>query len=184
MISEGSFKLMVIFFGLLNLLATFQAMMNKLLRDLINTGKVAVFIDSVIIGTDDEEGYDELVVEIVKRLEENNLYVKLEKCKQKVRKVGFLEVVIRLEDIKMGKEKVKGVLDWPTPKCVKDIQKFLELANYYCQFIQGFISIARPLHDMVRKDQKWKWMKRQEKVFRKLKKRFTKELVLAVPDLD
>jgi len=56
-------------------------MMNKLLRDLINIGKVTVFIDDVIVGTESEEGYDKLVVEIVKRLEENDLYVKLEKCK-------------------------------------------------------------------------------------------------------
>jgi len=45
--------------------------------------------------------------------------------------VGFLEVVIRPEEIKIKEEKVKGVLDWPRPKCVKDVQKFLELANYY-----------------------------------------------------
>ena len=130
-------------------------MMNELLRDLINTGKVAVFIDNVIVGTEDEKEYNELVAEVVKRLEENNLYVKLEKCKWKVREVEFLGVVIGLEGIKMEKEKVKEVLDWPTPKCVKNIQKFLGLVNYYCQFIQGFATIARPLYDMVRKDQKW-----------------------------
>jgi len=56
-------------------------MMNKLLRDLINTGKTAAFIDDVIVGTETEEGYDEIVVEIIKRLEENDLYVKPEKCK-------------------------------------------------------------------------------------------------------
>ena len=70
--------------------------------------------------------------------------------------MGFLGVVIGLEGIKMEKEKVKSVLDWLTPKCVKDIQKFLGLANYYRQFIQSFASIARLLHDMMRKDQKWK----------------------------
>ena len=58
------------------------------------------------------------------------------------------------------------------------------LANYYCQFIQGFTSIARPLHDMVKKDQKWDWTEKQEKAFRELKEKFTKELVLAAPDLD
>ena len=109
--------------------------MNKLLRDLINIGKVAVFIDNVIVAMEDEEGYDELVAEIVKRLEENDLYMKLEKCKWKVREVGFPGVVIGPEGIKMEEEKVKGVLDWPTLKCVKDIQKFLRLANYYCWFI-------------------------------------------------
>ena len=54
----------------------------------------------------------------------------------------------------MEEENVKGMLDWLIPKCVKDIQKFLGLVNYYCQFIQDFVSIARPLHDMVKKEQK------------------------------
>jgi len=78
---EGSFEPTVMFFGLTNLPVTFQAMMNELLRDLINTGKVAAFIDDVIIGTEMEEGHDELVAEVIKRMEENNLYVKPEKCK-------------------------------------------------------------------------------------------------------
>ena len=128
---EGSFEPTVMFFRLTNSPATFQAMMNELLRDLINIGKVAVFIDDVIVGTETEEGYDELVAEVVKRLEENNLYVKPEKCRWKVREVEFLGVVIEPEGIKMEKEKVKGVLEWLIPKCVKDVQKFLGLANYY-----------------------------------------------------
>ena len=158
--------------------------MNKLLRDLINTGKVVVFIDDVIIGTEMEEGHDKLVAEVIKRLEENDLYVKPEKCRWKVREVGFLGVVIGPERIKMEKEKVKGVLEWLMPKYVKDVQKFLGLANYYRQFIEGFTSIARSLHDMVKKDKKWDWMEKQEKVFKELKEKFTKELVLAAPDLD
>ena len=128
--------------------------MNKLLRDLINTGKVVAFIDDVIVAIEDKEGHNELVAEIVKRLEENYLYVKPEKCKWKVREVGFLGVVIGPEGIKMEEEKVKGILDWLTLKCVKDVQKFLVLANYYYQFIQSFVSIARLLHNIVRKDQK------------------------------
>ena len=132
---KGSFEPMVIFFGLTNSLTMFQAMMNKLLRDLINTGKVAAFIDNVIIETKTEEGHNEIVVKVIRRLEENGLYVKPEECKWKVREVGFLGVVIGPEGIKMEKVKVKGVLEWLTPKCVKDVQKFLRLVNYYYQFI-------------------------------------------------
>jgi len=181
---EGLFEPTVMFFGLTNSPAMFQAMMNELLRDMTNMGKVAVFIDDVIVGTETEEGHDELVEEVIKRLEENDLYVKPEKCKWKVREVEFLGVVIGLEGIKMEKEKVKGVLEWPTPKCVKDVQKFLGLANYYHRFIEGFAMVARPLHDMVKKDKKWEWTERQEEVFKELKKRFTEELVLAAPDID
>ena len=183
-IPEGSFEPTVMFFRLTNSPATFQAMMNKLLRDLINTRKVAAFIDDVIVGMEMEEEHDKLVIKVIKRLEENDLYVKPEKCKWKMREVGFLGVVIGLEGIRMEKEKVKGVLEWPTPKCVKDVQKFLGLVNYYCQFIEGFASIARPLHDLVKKDKKWEWTERHEEAFRELKEQFTKEPVLAVLDLD
>ena len=181
---EGSFEPTVMFFGLTNSPAMFQAMMNELLRDLTNTEKVAVFIDNVIVGMEIEEGHDELVAEVIRRLEENDLYIKLEKCKWKVREVEFLGVVIGPEGIKMEKEKVKGVLEWLTLKCVKDVQKFLGLANYYCWFIKGFATVARPLHDLVKKDKRWEWTEREEKVFRELKERFTKELVLAAPDID
>jgi len=81
MTPEGSFEPTVMFFGLTNSPVTFQVMINKLLRDLINIGKVAAFIDDVIVGTKTEEGHDEIVAEIIKRLEENDLYIKLEKCK-------------------------------------------------------------------------------------------------------
>ena len=121
-------RAIVMFFGLTNSLATFQVMMNELLRNLINTGKVAAFIDDVIVETETEEGHDELVTEVIRR--------------------------------------------------------FLKLVNYYCQFIEGFVSIARPLYDIVKKDKKWYWTEKQKKVFRELKEQFTKELVLAVPDLD
>jgi len=181
---EGSFEPMVMFFGLTNSSATFQTMINRILWDLINTGKVVSFIDDVIIGMEGEEGHGKLVEEVVRRLAKNNLYVKLEKCKWKIKEVGFLRVIIGLEDIKMEEDKVKGVIDWLTPKCVKDVQKFLDLANYYCQFIQNFVAITRLLHDMVKKDQKWNWTKKQEKAFGKLKEKFTKEPVLATPDLD
>ena len=60
-------------------------------------------------------------------------------------------MVIRPEEIKMEEEKMKGVLDWLTPKIVKNVQKFLELANYYWQFIKDFTVIARQLYDLVKK---------------------------------
>jgi len=134
----GSFEPTVMFFGMTNLPATFQAMMNEILRDLINEGKVAAFVDDVLVGTETKEGHDEIVKEILRRLEENDLYVKPEKCVWKARKIGFLGVVIGPNGIEMEEGKVKGVLGWPVPKTVKDIRKFLGLANYYRRFIKDF----------------------------------------------
>ena len=154
MMPEGLFEPTVMFFGLTNSPATFQAMMNELLRDLTNMGKVAVFINDVIVGTETEEEHDELVAKVIRRLEENDLYVKLEKCKWKVKEVGFWGVVIGPEGIKIEEEKVKEVLEWPTLKSVKDVQKFLGLVNYYRRFIEGFAIVARLLHNLVKKRKK------------------------------
>ena len=91
---------MVMFFRLTNSLVTFQTIINKIIQDLINTGKVENFINDIIVGTEGEERYNKVVEEVVKRLVENYLYVKPEKCKWKVKESGFLEVVIRPEGIK------------------------------------------------------------------------------------
>jgi len=86
-------------------------MMNKILRNLVDIRKLASFIDDVIVGTEEEEGHNEVVEKVIKILEKNGLYIKPEKFKWKMREVGFLGVVIELEGIKMEKEKVKAVLE-------------------------------------------------------------------------
>jgi len=158
--------------------------MNDLFQDLINQGDMVIFIDNILIATDTKEGHDELVDKVLRRLEENDLFVKPEKCKWKVREVEFLGVVIGPKSIEIQKEKVEGILNWLAPRNVKEVQKFLGLANYYRRFIKDFARIVAPLHMLVRKEQKWKWKKEQEEAFGKLKAVFTMELVLAIPDID
>jgi len=150
----GAYKPTVIYFELTNSPATFQTMMNNLFRDLINQGDTATFIDDILVATDTEEGHNELIKEVLKRLEENDLFVKLEKCKWKVREVEFLGVVIGSKRVEMQKEKVEEVLNWPTPRNIKEVQKFLGLTNYYRRFIKNFTRITAPLHVLVRKEQK------------------------------
>jgi len=184
--SEGSFEPTVMFFGLTNSPAMFQVMMKNynLLRNLVVEEKVAVFIDDMMIVTETEEEYDKIVEEVLRRLKENDLFVKPEKYVWKVREVGFLGVVIGSDEVRMEKEKVQGVVDWPVLKSVKDVQKFLGLANYYRQFVKDFTKIVRSLHEMTRKETKWSWGEKQQKVFEELKKRFTTEPVLVTLDLD
>jgi len=140
---------MTMFFEITNSPATFQAMMNKILRDLINKRKVAVFVNDVLVGTETEEGHDEIVEEILRRLEENNLYIKPEKCVWKARKIRFLEIIIEPNGIEIETEKVNEVLSWPQPKNVKDVRKFLGLANYYKRFIKDFARIARLMNMLI-----------------------------------
>ena len=158
--------------------------MNEILRDMINKGKVAAFVDNILVGTETEEEHDKIVEKVLKRLEENSLYVKLEKYMWKVQKIGFLEVIIGPNGIEMEKEKVDGILSWLEPKNVKDVRKFLGLTNYYRRFIKDFAWVARPINMLMRKDVKWQWGKEQQKAFNKLKGIFTTRPVLAASDLD
>jgi len=143
----------VIFFGLTNLPATFQAIINDILRDLINTGEVVVFMDN-LVKIEEEKRYNEIVEEVLRRMEENNLYIKPEKCIWKVREIELLGLVIGSGGIKIQKKKVAEVLEWPRPKTVKEVQKFLGLANYYRQLIKNFAKIAKLMYKLVRKDEK------------------------------
>ena len=104
--SKGAFEPMVMFFGLTNSSATLQVMMNNLLRDIVVEEKVVVFIDDVMVVTETKEEHNKIVEEVLRRLEENNLFVKLEKCIWKIREVEFLGVVIETKRVKIEKEKV------------------------------------------------------------------------------
>jgi len=124
------------------------------------------------------------VEEVLKRMKENDLYVKPKKCIWKVKEIDFLGLVMGVGEIKMQEEKVAEVLKWPRPKTVKEVQKFLGLANYYRRFVKDFAKIAKPMHRLVRKDEKWSWGKEQEKAFKQLKQMFMTQPVLVALDLD
>jgi len=109
------------FFGLTNSLVTFQAIMNDILRDLIDTGDIAAFIDNILVETENEKKHNEIVEEVLRRIKKNNLCIKPEKCVWKVKEIDFLGLVIETEGIKMQEEKVTGILKWPRPKMVKEV---------------------------------------------------------------
>jgi len=142
------------FFGMTNSPTTFQAMMNKILRDLINKERVVAFIDDILVRMEIEKGHNEIMEEILKKLEENDLYIKPEKYIWKIKKIGFLGIVIGPNGIEMEAEKVDGILSWPKPKNMKDVRKFLGLTNYYRRFIRDFAQVARPMNMLTRKDEK------------------------------
>jgi len=107
----GAYEPTVMYFRLTNFPTTFQTMINDLFRDLINQGDTATFIDDILVAMDTEEGHNKLVEKVLKRLEENNLFVKPEKYKWKVREVEFLGVIIGPKGVEIQKEKVEGVLN-------------------------------------------------------------------------
>jgi len=130
--------------------------MNDVLKDVIDKGIVIVFIDNILIFMEDEEHHDEIVEEVLKRLKENDLFLKPEKCECK-KEIEFLGMVIREKGVKMDTTKVEATMSWLMPKHMKDVQAFLGLANFYCHFIQDFSKIATPLHNLTCKETVWRW---------------------------
>jgi hypothetical protein len=130
-------------------------MMNDIFKDLVDLNVVIVYIDDILIFTKNEENHDKIVAEVLRRLEKNDLFVKPEKCEWKSDMVKFLGMVLSPQGIAMQKEKTRAIEEWPVSQNIKDVQRFIGLANYYRRFIDQFTKIAAPLHMLTRKDKVW-----------------------------
>ena len=126
-----SFEPLVMYFGLCNSPATFQAMMNEIFTDMDDV--VVVYIDDLMIftKTENQAEHDKIVWEVLRRLEENDLFMRPKKCTFCTTEVNFLGMIVRHDGTKMDQEKVKAILEWPEPKMVKGVRSFLGLANFY-----------------------------------------------------
>ncbi|THH07173.1 hypothetical protein EW145_g3557 [Phellinidium pouzarii] len=180
--NRGSFEPLVMTFGLCNAPSTFQNMMNDIFYDLITKGVVIIYIDDILIFTEMMEENDEVVEEVLRRLLENDLFLKPEKCEFGQMSVEFLGIRIGNGEIQMVEEKVQGVKDWPVPTKLKEVESFLGFANFYRRFIKDFSKIAQPLNLLKKKDQAWTWGKEQQQAFDELKQRFCDEPVIVIPN--
>ena len=123
-----------------------------------------------------------VVHEVLKRLEEHDLYLRPEKCAFEKDEIDYLGLIIRSGSVSMDPVKVKAVTTWSTPKCLKDVRAFIGFANFYRRFIKDFSKLARPLHDLTKKDTPFTWAEPQQTAFDALKQAFTSEPILAVFD--
>ena len=121
--------------------ATFQRFMNDIFADLLRKG-VVIYLDDIFIYTKTREEHTKLVREVLKRLHDNDLFLKPEKCSFYQIEVEYLGHLISKGQVKMDPAKVQAIVDWPTPQKVKDIQKFVGFANFYRRFIDNFSDIA------------------------------------------
>ena len=177
----GHFEFLVMPFGLKNAPATFQHFINDVLSEYLDDFVIS-YIDDILIYSKTIEEHHIHVRRVLKKLLENNLYVKLEKCEFDKSETTFLGYVISKDGLKMDKEKVKAILDWPIPTNVKEVQSFIGLCNYYRLFIKDFAKIANPIHKLTRKNVQFIWGKEQQKAFDKLKQLFTSAPILRNPD--
>jgi hypothetical protein len=155
--------------------------MNKIFMPYLDKF-VIVFIDDILVYSKDEAEHAKHLRIVLQTLKEHQLFAKFSKCEFWLDKVEFLGHVITKEGIAINPNKVHSVLDWPTPKNVKEVRGFLGMAGYYRRFIEGFSKIVGPMIDLLRKNIPFIWDEKCEKSFQELKNKLTTSPPVAVPE--
>jgi hypothetical protein len=179
----GLFEFNVMPFGLKNAPPTFQRMMNEILREWLDDF-VVVYIDDIMIYSKTFEEHLKHIEKILKKLKEVNLMLKLKKCKWCEQNIEFLGHIVGKEGLKPDPRKIEKVKQIKEPTTVTEVRSFLGLVGYYRRFIEDFSKIARPLHELTKKNVKFKWEEKHQKAFEKLKEKLIEYPILGFPDYE
>jgi len=168
-------------------------MMNTIFHKEVAQGWLSVYMDDIAIHTkrrpDETEQqhqarHRQYTHQVLDKLEENDLYLKPEKCAFEQEEIDYLGVIVGCNTIKIDPSKIKGVADWPVPRNPMEIHQFLGFTGYYQYFIPNYSKIARPLLDLMKKAVNWDWGKPQMQAFEELKTHMCACPVLAQPDFN
>ena len=179
--NRGSYEFIVMPFGLTNAPATFQRLINSVFEGEINDF-VLVYLDDILIFSETLEDHWRHLDIALRRLRDAKLYGRLHKCDFIKKEVEYLGFKISKDGISTDPEKVRAVVEWPTPASVRDVRSFLGLASYYRRFIRNFSLIAKPLTDLTKNNMKWQWEDEQERAFIQIKVALVTAPVLRIPD--
>src|SRR5271170_3219221 len=180
--NRGLFEPTVMFFGMCNSPATFQAMMDDIFKDKTAQGWVIIYMDDVLIFTKDLLINIRNTRQILQLLLDNDLFLKLEKCSFWQTKLEYLGLIVEEGKIGMDPAKLRGIADWPTPTTVKQVRSFLGFGNYYRRFIHGYGDLTKPLNDLLKKEEKFNWTDERQETFDELKRKFQEAPILQMPD--
>jgi hypothetical protein len=179
----GLYEYLVMSFGLTDAPAYFMFLMNIVF--MLELDKfVVVFIDDILVYSENEKDHEEHLRIILTRLRDHKLYAKFSKCEFWLKKVPFLGHILSENGVSVDPSKVQEVLDWKTPTTVPKVRSFLGLAGYYHRFIPDFSKIAKPMTSLLQKDHKFVWTEECEATFHTLQKLLTTAPVLAQPDIE
>ncbi|KAI2650806.1 Transposon Tf2-6 polyprotein [Labeo rohita] len=180
--TSGHYEYRVMPFGLVNSPSYFQAFINDVFRDMLNRWVIA-YMDDILVYSNSYSEHVQHVRSVLQRLIQYKLYAKEEKCQFHQEKVAFLGYVISPEGVAMDEAKVRAVQNWPQPRTLKELQRFLGFSNFYRRFIRNFSTVAAPLTAMVKKGAtRLTWSPDALSAFHELRQRFTSAPILQHPD--
>ncbi len=179
--TRGHFEYLVMPFGMSNSPAVFQVLVNDVLRDMVDQF-IYVYLDDILIFSSSLQEHVQHVRHVHQRLLENGLFVKAEKCDFHAQSVPFLGYIVSVEGMRTDPEKIKAVVEWPSPDSRKALQRFLGFANFYRRFIRNFSQLAAPLTALTSPRTTFRWSDAAEAAFTKLKGCFVSAPILITPD--
>ncbi len=171
------FKYLIMFFNLCNELILFQKYINNTLYKHLNKFCIA-YLNDILIYSNNELEHKIHVKLILWKLQEANLQMNIIKCKFHVTQVLYLKLIIIIEKIKMNSFKINIIVNWLMLINVKDVQSFLDFANFYRRFIYDYSKITNSLTHFIRKIKLFVWSQKYQKTFNILKKVFTFNVIL------
>uniref|UniRef100_A0A8C5PUW8 ribonuclease H n=1 Tax=Leptobrachium leishanense TaxID=445787 RepID=A0A8C5PUW8_9ANUR len=177
----GHYEYRVMPYGLCNAPATFQCFINDIFKDLLDK-YVVVYLDDILVYSSSLKEHRLHVQTVLSRLRQHHLYAKLEKCVFESTCIEFLGHILTPGHIGMDKKKVEAVANWPVPKSVKEVQRFLGFANYYRKFIRDFSQTVAPLTDLTKHHNIFTWTAVTERAFQEIKHKFCSAPILSIPD--
>lgn len=176
---DGKYTFKRMPFGLTNCPAIFSRLINTTLGKLLYSVALAYLDDIIIPSKRVEEGLERLKL-VFQSLKEAGLTVRIEKCRFFMRRIDYLGFVISERGIEPGKVKILAVKNFPVPKSVKNVRELIDLTSYFRRFIKNYAVMARPLTDLLSKNVKFVWSKKQQKALDEMKKALSSEPVLAI----
>jgi hypothetical protein len=177
----GHYEFVVVPFGLTNAPATFMCLMKNVLSKFLDKF-VLVFIDDILIYSKNREEHEEHLRLVLQVLREHQLYAKFSKCDFFQKKIHYLGHVLSKEGVAVDPDKIRSIMEWPTPKDVSDIRSFMGSTGYYRRFIKDFSKIGCPITALQRKGKKFLWTQQCEERFQTLKHLLTHAPMLKITD--
>ena len=168
-------------FGLTNAPATFQRLMNKILKPVLYETAL-VYLDDIIVFSKTIDEHIDSLEQVFKLLASAGLKLKLKKCEFLKNKINFLGHIVSSEGVMPDDKKINSILEYPVPKNVKELLSFIGLASYYRKFIRAFAEKAHSLTKLTRKNEKWEWGNEQDHAFNCIRTALTSQPILKYPD--
>ena len=177
----GLWRWKVLPFGLTSAPATFERLMERVLKGL-QWRTLLLYLDDIIVFSKDFYSHLERLEEVFQRFRAARLKLKPSKCQLFQKEVAYLGHVVSQDGVATDPDKVEAVRSWPSPKCVQEVRSFLGFVGYYRRFCPDFATISRPLNLLTSKESSFKWEQEEEDAFQTLKQLLMEAPVLTYPD--